>query len=274
MAIKVLKPNINSQRSRSYVDFSDTDKYSEKKSLRKINKKSAGRNNSGKITLAHRGGGSKRFYRIVNFSQLLDSAKIVAIEYDPNRSANIALIEYPNGKFDYILASDKAKVGSSVHCDEKTSVKNGNRMPLKNIPIGTAIYNIEILPNQGGKFCRSAGNSASLLSIDGQIAQIKLPSSEVRRVSSECFASIGSVGNSDHMNISIGCAGRIRHLGIRPTVRGKAKNPCDHPHGGGEGGTSIGLKYPKTPWGLPTLGFRTRNRKKKTQKQIIKRRSK
>ncbi len=275
MAIKVIKPVGNGRRGTSYVDFSDLSELSSPKKLRTVMNKKSGRNNSGKITLAHRGGGSKRFYRLVNFNLLTEpTAKVVAIEYDPNRSANIALIEYENGAQDYVLAADKIKVGSKIECGETTAVKPGNRTRLKNIPVGTAVHNIELLPGQGGVYCRSAGNSATLLSIDGDIAQIKLPSSEVRRVSSLCFATIGTIGNSDHMNISIGKAGRTRHMGIRPTVRGKAKNAVDHPHGGGEGGTSIGLTHPKTPWGMPTLGYRTRNKKKKSSKVIIKRRSK
>ncbi|MCX6810815.1 MAG: 50S ribosomal protein L2 [Candidatus Berkelbacteria bacterium] len=275
MAIRKLKPNMNSQRGTSYSDFSTLSKVAGPKSLRAILTKKAGRNNTGRITVAHRGGGSKRFYRIVNFGTILEeSAKIVAIEYDPNRSANIALIEYSNGSQDYILAPEKAIVGTKIENKELTAVKPGNRMILKNIPVGTAVHNIELLPGQGGKLCRSAGNSATLLSIDGDIAQIKLPSSEVRRISSFCFGSIGTVGNSDTMNKAVGRAGRTRHMGIRPTVRGKAKNPCDHPHGGGEGNTSIGLTHPKTPWGMPALGYRTRNKKKKSKLMIIKRRSK
>ncbi|MEI8061540.1 MAG: 50S ribosomal protein L2 [Candidatus Berkelbacteria bacterium] len=274
MAIKKIKPVGNGRRGTSYVDFSELSKVAGPKSLRSILTKKAGRNNSGKITLAHRGGGSKRFYRLVNFGQLAEAdAKVVAIEYDPNRSANIALIEYKSGTQDYVLASDKTKVGTILECGQNTAVKSGNRMPMKNIPVGTSVHNIELLPGQGGKLCRSAGNSATLLSIDGDIAQIKLPSSEVRRVSALCFASVGSVGNSDKMNISIGKAGRKRHMGIRPTVRGKAKNVVDHPHGGGEGGTSIGMPHPKTPWGMPALGYRTRNKKKKSKSMIIKRRS-
>jgi len=275
MAVRKVKPVGNGRRSTSYSDFSGLSKVAGPKSLRAILTKKAGRNNTGRITVAHRGGGSKRFYRIVNFGTILEeSAKIVAIEYDPNRSANIALIEYSNGSQDYILAPEKAVVGGKIENKELTAVKPGNRMILKNIPVGTAVHNIELLPGQGGKLCRSAGNSATLLSIDGDIAQIKLPSSEVRRISSLCFGSIGTVGNSDSMNVSVGKAGRTRHMGIRPTVRGKAKNPCDHPHGGGEGNTSIGLTHPKTPWGMPALGYRTRNKKKKSKSMIIKRRSK
>jgi len=274
MAIKNIKPVGNGRRGTSYVDFSDLTKSKKNKSLFAVLNKKSGRNNSGKITLAHRGGGSKRFYRIVNFGMFKEpKATVIGIEYDPNRSANIALIKYESGLLDYILAPDKIKVGNSVQEGKSVAIRPGNRMKLVNIPIGTAIHNVEFLPEQGGKLCRSAGNSATLLSIDGAVAQLKLPSSEIRRVPSECFASIGSIGNSDLMNISIGKAGRKRHIGIKPTVRGKAKNAVDHPHGGGEGGTSIGMTYPKTPWGMPTLGYRTRD-KKKHNSSIIKRRSK
>ena len=275
MAIKKIKPVGNGRRGISFVDNSLLSKEKPKKSLLVANPKKAGRNNTGRITVAHRGGGSKRFYRLVNFNFNHGAkATVAALEYDPNRSANIALVEYENGKFDYIIAPDKVKVGSTLENNEQTAIRPGNRMKLVNIPVGTAVHNIELLPNQGGKLCRSAGNYATLLSVEGGLAQLKLPSSEVRRVSNECYASIGSVGNSDAMNIRIGKAGRSRNMGKRPTVRGKAKNPCDHPHGGGEGGTSIGMAYPKTPWGMPALGYRTRNKKKKSQNLIIKRRSK
>jgi len=275
MAIRKLKPNTNSSRGRSYVADSNLSKNKSAKSLKAIIGKRSGRNNSGKITVAHRGGGSKRFYRLVNFSLNGETkAKVVAFEYDPNRSANIALLEYENGARDYILAPGKLKIGATIESGESAPIKVGNRLKLKNIPIGTLIHNIEILPGCGGKLCRSAGNSATLLSVESEISSIKMPSGEVRRLSSDCFASIGAVGNADIMNVSFGKAGRMRHKGIRPTVRGKAKNAVDHPHGGGEGGSPIGMPGPKTPWGVPALGYRTRNRKKKSAKMIIKRRSK
>ena len=275
MSIRKIKPVANGRRGTSYVDFSDLTKVKSQKSLRVIIAKKAGRNNSGKITLAHRGGGAKRFYRLVNFDFRNDaSAKVVAILYDPNRSANIALIEFEDGKQEYILAPGRAKVGTKIESGEKAAVRTGSQMKLRNIPIGTQVHNIELLPGQGGKLCRSAGNSATLLSVDGDVAQVKLPSSEVRRIFADCFASIGAVGNSDVMNVSIGKAGRTRHMRIRPTVRGKAKNAVDHPHGGGEGGSPIGMPHPKTPWGMPTLGYRTRNKLKKSAKMIINRRSK
>jgi len=275
MAIRKLKPNTNSARGRSYVAGLDLSKSKSPKSLKSIIGKRSGRNNSGKITVAHRGGGSKRFYRLVNFNLNGEvKAKVVALEYDPNRSANIALLKYENGGCGYILAPSKLKVGATIASADNAPIKVGNRLKLKNIPIGTLVHNIEILPGCGGKLCRSAGNYATVLSVESEISTIKMPSGEVRKLSSECRASIGAVGNADLMNISFGKAGRMRHKGIRPTVRGKAKNVVDHPHGGGEGGSPIGMPGPKTPWGVPALGYRTRNRKKKSAKMIIKRRSK
>lgn len=271
MAVRNIKPATNAKRGTSYLDFSILTKGKTPKSLRKINKKNAGRNNSGRLTVAHRGGGSKRFYREVNF--LFNDerkAKVVSVDYDPNRKANIAQIKYDDGKLDYIIAPDKLKTGEVIESGKKASIKKGNRKILKDIPIGMQIHNIELRPNLGGKICRSAGNYATVLATEGKFAQIKLPSGEVRRLRSDCWASIGIVGNTDVMNISIGKAGRRRHMGFRPVVRGKAKNVVDHPHGGGEGGTSIGMPHPKTPWGLPTLGYKTRNRKKKSSKEIIK----
>jgi len=274
MALRKLKPVSNARRGTSYLDNSLISKDKAPKSLRAVLQKRSGRNNTGKITVAHRGGGSKRFYRLVNFDfRNGKKAKVLAIEYDPNRRANVARIQYDDGGEDYILAADKLKVGASVESGQNVPIKAGNRTRVGNIPVGTPIHNIELLPGLGGQLCRSEGNWATLLGAKSGFAQIKLPSREVRKIKDECFASIGAIGNADVMNISFGKAGRIRHKGIRPTVRGKAKNAVDHPHGGGEGGTSIGLPMPKTPWGVPTLGFRTRNRKKKSGKFIIKRRS-
>jgi len=275
MAIKKIKPIGNGRRGMSYVDNSLLSKDKGPKSLRKILTQKAGRSNSGKITVAHRGGGLKRFYRLVNFDfNTNKKAKVVAIKYDPNRAANIALIQYEGGEFDYILAPEKIKEGSIVSNSEDASIRAGNRIAIKNIPVGTQIHNIEILPGIGGKLCRSAGNYGTILSVETGFAQIKLPSGEIRKVADNCLASVGAVGNSDIMNIKIGKAGRNRLKGRRPTVRGKAKNAVDHPHGGGEGGASIGMPHPKTPWGMPALGYRSRNRKKKSAKLIIKRRSK
>lgn len=273
MPIKRNNPTTPGRRGSSFLDFSILSK-SGKSSLKKINKKSAGRNNTGRITVAHRGGGSKRFYRLVNFAGLSEAkAKVVGIEYDPNRTSFIAKIQYESGVFDYIIAPHKLAVGSSVAYGENCGIKVGNRMLIKNIPTGTQIYNIELKPNTKGVLCRSAGCLATILSFESGIATLKLQSREIRQVSGDCYASIGMVGNIDNMNQNFGSAGRKRNMGIRPTVRGKAKNAVDHPHGGGEGGTSIGMPGPKTPWGMPALGHRTRNRKI-NNKYIIKRRSK
>jgi len=273
MPIKIAKPTTSGRRGSSFISgvlIGDT----KIKRLRKVVNKKSGRNNSGKITVAHRGGGSKRFYRLVDFMFNSDyKANVLEIHYDPNRNANIALIETKNKEYKYILAPAKVKIGSTIESGENVPIKVGNRMPVNRIPVGTEIHNIEITPGKGGKICRSAGNFATLLGVESKTAHVKMPSGEVRKVPSTCWASIGAVGNQELMNINYGKAGRIRNKGIRPTVRGKAKNVVDHPHGGGEGGTSIGLKYPKTPWGLPTLGYRTRDKKKYSKKMIIKRRS-
>lgn len=238
-------------------------------------KNTAGRNNSGRLTAKNRGGGFKKLYRFVDFKQsdkLEEKAKVIAIEYDPNRTANIALIEYEDGERAYILAPEGLGADASILTAEKAAIRVGNRMKIKNIPASTQIYNVEVVPGRGGQMVRSAGAYAILLGIDRDYAQIRLTSGEIRKVSKECFASIGVVSNADHGNVTIGKAGRVRLAGKKPHVRGKAKNPCDHPHGGGEGGTSIGLKYPKTPWGMPALGHRTRKSNKKSSLLIVKRR--
>lgn len=250
-------------------------KKSPEKSLTFGGKNYAGRNNRGKLTIRNRGGGSKKLLRFVDFKQTdkLDmKAKVVALEYDPNRTANIALIEYEDGEKSYILAPEGLKDGNSVVASDKATIRVGNRMKLKSIPASSSIYNIETVNGKGGQIVRSAGGSATLLGFDKEYAQLRMPSGEIRKVSAECFASIGVVSCVDHGNVSIGKAGRVRLCGRKPHVRGKAKNPCDHPHGGGEGGTSIGLKYPKTPWGMPALGHKTRNRKKKSNLLILKKR--
>lgn len=245
----------------------------EKKLLLPLKKK-AGRNNSGRITIRHQGGGVKRMYRIVDFGQekLGICGKIMAIEYDPNRTAYLALVEYQNGEKRYILAAKDLNVGDEIICQEAAEIKPGNRIKLKNIPIGTEIYNIELEPEKGGKIVRSAGASAKVLAQEPPYTHLELPSKEIRKVSQECFASIGQVSNFKHRFEKIGKAGRKRLMGWRPTVRGSVMNPPDHPHGGGEGRTPIGLKYPKTPWGKPARGVRTRNKKKWTKKLIIKKR--
>jgi len=238
-------------------------------------KKTGGRNREGKITVRHRGGGAKRFYRIIEFAQerLGEEAKVIAIEYDPNRTSFIALIEYEDGERKYIIAPQEVKVGDKIVFAEKAPLKPGNRMKLKNIPVGTFVYNIELVPGQGGKIARSAGTAAQVMAQEGKYTHLKMPSGEIRKVFSECFASVGSVSNPEHRFQKLKKAGTARHKGIRPTVRGSAMNPVDHPHGGGEGKAPIGLKHPKTPWGKPALGVKTR-KKKWTDKLIIQRRKK
>jgi large subunit ribosomal protein L2 len=249
-----------------------TKKEPEKKLLLPLKKK-AGRNFSGKITVRHRGGGVKRLYRVVDFGQekLGIPGKVIALEYDPNRTAFLALIEYQDGEKRYILAPNNLKVGDEIICAENTEIKIGNRLKLKNIPIGTEVYNIELMPGKGGKIVRSAGTSAKVIAQEENYTHLQLPSKEIRKVFNECFASVGQVSNPNHYFEDIGKAGRRRLKGWRPAVRGTAMNPPDHPHGGGEGKTPIGLKYPKTPWGKPAKGVKTR-KKKWTDKLIIKRR--
>jgi large subunit ribosomal protein L2 len=249
-----------------------TKKEPEKKLLLPLKKK-AGRNFSGKITVRHRGGGVKRLYRVVDFGEekLGIPGKVIALEYDPNRTAFLALVEYQGGDKRYILAPDGIKVGDEIICAENTEIKIGNRLKLKNIPIGTQVYNVELIPGKGGKIVRAAGTSAKVVAQEDKYTQLQLPSKEIRRVFNECFASIGQVSNPGHIFEDIGKAGRRRLKGWRPAVRGSAMNPPDHPHGGGEGKTPIGLKYPKTPWGKPARGVKTR-KKKWTDKLIIKKR--
>ena len=245
------------------------------KGLTKALRKKGGRNRQGRITVRHRGGGAKRRYRIIEFGQekLNVAAKVVAIEYDPNRTCDIALLEYEDKEKKYIVAPDGIKVGDEIVFAEKTALKTGNRMFLKNIPVGTIVHNIELMPGHGGKIARSAGSGAQVMAHEGKYTNLKMPSTEVRKVPTECFASIGQLGNQEHRFHQIGKAGANRRRGIRPTVRGSAMNPVDHPHGGGEGKAPIGLKHPKTPWGKPALGVKTR-RKKWTNKLIIQRRKK
>jgi len=243
--------------------------------LTNVTKNKAGRNSQGKITVRHRGGGARRAYRLVDFKLIGDDKAVVkSIEYDPNRSARIALMEKEDGTKLYMIAPTGIKVGSKVTFGSEAETRTGNRKLLKDIPVGTTVYNIELFPGKGGQIARSAGTKAQLMAKEGGMTQIKLPSGEIRLVSEDCLASIGVVSNPEHSNIKIGKAGRKRHMRIRPTVRGKAMNPVDHPHGGGEGGTSIGLKNPKTPWGVPALGLKTRNRKKLSSRFIIKSRKK
>lgn len=274
--MKTYKPTTPTRRHMTTRDFSSlTKKKPEKKLLMNLPKR-AGRGNKGRITVRHRGGGTKKLYRIIDFDQKrLDvKAKVAALEYDPNRTAFLALLEYPDGERRYILAPNNLKVGNEVIFSDKTSLVIGNRMRLKNIPIGTIVHNIELEPGRGGKLVKGAGTGAMILAHEGRFSHLKMPSSEIRRVSGECFASIGEVSCPEHRFIVVGKAGRKRHQGKRPVVRGSAMNPCDHPHGGGEGRTPIGLKHPKTPWGKPARGVKTRKRKKYSNKFIIERRKK
>jgi large subunit ribosomal protein L2 len=256
-------------------DFSEITKKTPEKSLLEPIKKTAGRNNTGRITVRHHGGGEKRKYRKIDFkrNKLDMPAKVIGIEYDPNRSANIALVQYEDGEKCYIIAPVGLKDGDTVISGSGADIKPGNCLPIANIPLGTVIHNIELYPGRGAQMVRSAGASAQLMAKEGVTAQIRLPSGEVRIVRQDCKATIGQIGNLDHENIQIGKAGRKRHMGVRPTVRGSVMNPVDHPHGGGEGKSPIGRPGPVTPWGKPTLGYKTRKKKHRTDKLIVKRRN-
>ena len=274
MGIKTYNPYTPSRRNMTGSDFSEITAKKPEKSLVVSLKKHAGRNNQGKITVRHHGGGSRRKYRLVDFKRRKDAipAKVLTIEYDPNRTANIALICYADGEKSYILAPNGLKVGDMVMNGETAEVKLGNCLPLQNIPVGAEIHNIELYPGKGGQLVRSAGNSAQLMAKEGKYATLRLPSGEMRLVPIICRATIGQVGNIDHELINIGKAGRKRHMGIRPTVCGSVMNPNDHPHGGGEGKTGIGRPGPVTPWGKPALGLKTRKKNKHSNKLIIRRR--
>ncbi len=274
MGIKTYKPYTPSRRQMSGSDFSEITKKAPEKSLVVSLQKNSGRNNQGKITVRHRGGGSRRKYRLVDFKRKEDGiqANVLAIEYDPNRTANIALICYADGEKSYILAPAGLKVGMKIMNGPEAEVRLGNCLPLSEIPVGTLIHNIELYPGKGGQMVRSAGNSAQLMAKEGKYATLRLPSGEMRMVPVVCRATIGTVGNADHNLINIGKAGRKRHMGIRPTVRGSVMNPNDHPHGGGEGKTGIGRPGPCTPWGKPALGLKTRKKNKQSNKLIVRRR--
>lgn len=276
MAIKTYNPYTPSRRHMTSSDFSEITKSTPEKSLVTSLKKNAGRNNQGKITVRHRGGGSRRKYRMIDFKRNSKDgipAVVLGIEYDPNRSANIALICYADGTKSYILAPAGLTDGMKVMSGETAEAKTGNCLPLANIPVGAQIHNIELHPGKGGQLVRSAGNSAQLMAKEGKYATLRLPSGEMRMVPIVCRATIGVVGNGEHNLINIGKAGRKRHMGIRPTVRGSVMNPCDHPHGGGEGKSPIGRPGPVTPWGKPALGYKTRKKKNRTNKFIVKRRN-
>ena len=274
MGIKTYSPYTPSRRHMTGSDFKEITASKPEKSLVVSLKKNSGRNNQGKITVRHQGGGYRTKYRLVDFKRNKDGipAKVMTIEYDPNRTANIALICYADGQKSYILAPYGLKVGDTLMNGETAEVKLGNCLPLANIPVGSSIHNIELYPGKGGQLVRSAGNSAQLMAKEGKYATLRLPSGEMRMVPIGCRATIGQVGNPDHELINIGKAGRKRHMGIRPTVRGSVMNPNDHPHGGGEGRTSIGRPGPVTPWGKPALGLKTRKKSKQSNKLIIRRR--
>ena len=273
MAVRKLKPISNATRQISVDDFKDVTKKKPEKSLTVVLKKNSGRNNQGKITVRHQGGGVKRHYRLVDFRMHSGAYTITAIEYDPNRTARIALAENEKGDKIYMVAPQGLKVGKKVVFGDEAQIRPGHRALLKNIPVGTLIYNIELNPGQGGKLARSAGASAQLAAKEGTFVQVKLPSGEIRRVHESCMASMGVVSNPEHQNIKLGKAGRVRKMGIRPTVLGKSMNPVDHPHGGGEGHQPIGIRGGgKTPWGARALGLRTRRKNHPTDKFIVRRR--
>ncbi len=274
MPIKKYNPTFPARRFMTVSTFEEITKKEPEKSLLAPLKKKGGRNAYGRITVRHHGGGAKKKYRIIDFKRDKDNipAKVTSIEYDPNRSARIALLTYVDGEKRYIIAPDGLKVGDQVISGPDADIKPGNALPLENIPVGTVIHNIELKPGKGGQLVRAAGNLAQLMAKEGSYAQVRLPSGEVRKINIKCKATIGQVGNVDHENISIGKAGRKRWMGIRPTVRGVVMNPVDHPHGGGEGKSPIGMPSPVTPWGKPTLGYKTRKKNKQSNKLIVKRR--
>jgi len=275
MAVKKYKPTTPGQRGMTGSTFEEITKSTPERSLTVIQRKHGGRNAYGRVTVRHRGGGNRRYIRIVDFKRDKRNipAKVAAIEYDPNRTARLALLNYADGEKRYIVAPLGLKVGDAVLSGPQAEIRAGNSLPLANIPVGTLVHNIELKEGKGGQLVRTAGGSAQLLAKEGEYAQIRLPSGEVRLVRQVCYATIGQVGNLDHSNIKLGKAGRKRHLGVRPTVRGTAMSPRDHPHGGGEGRQPAGMPGPKTPWGRPARGYKTRNNKK-SDKYIVRRRSK
>ena len=274
MAVKHFKAYTPSRRNMTVSDFSEITKKTPEKSLLAKKKEKAGRNSYGRITVRHQGGGNRQKYRIIDFKRNKDDmfAEVIGIEYDPNRSANIALIKYEDGTLSYILAPQGLKDGDKVISGAKADIKPGNCMPIESIPVGTLIHNIELNPGQGGKMVRAAGQSAQLMAKEDKYSHVRLPSGEMRLVLTRCRATIGTLGNAEHENIKIGKAGRKRHMGIRPTVRGSVMNPVDHPHGGGEGRAPVGHAGPMTPWGKPALGYKTRKKNKQSNKFIVKRR--
>ena len=276
MSIKTYRPTTPARRQMSVSGFDGVDKHAKpERSLIEVRKKNSGRNSYGRITVRHKGGGNRRKYRVIDFrrDKLDMTATVLRLEYDPNRSAFIALVQYEDGEKRYILAPVGIGAGDTVLSSASADIKPGNCLPLENIPVGTVIHNIELYPGRGAQFVRAAGVAAQLMAKEGGMATIRMPSGEMRKVRLDCRATIGQVGNIDHSNVSIGKAGRKRHMGIRPTVRGSVMNPNDHPHGGGEGKSPIGRPGPVTPWGKPTLGYKTRKAKNRTNKFIVKRRN-
>ncbi len=275
MAIRTFKPTTPARRQMTVTDYSGLSKVAPEKSLLTVIKANAGRNNTGRITVRHRGGANRRKYRIIDFKRDLQGvpAQVLTLEYDPNRSAHIALVQYETGEKRYIIAPHGLKVGDTVSSGAGSDIKPGNALELVSIPVGTFVHNVELYPGKGAQLARAAGVMAQLMAKEGNFALLRLPSGELRKVPVNCMATIGQVGNIDHENVSIGKAGRTRHMGIRPTVRGSVMNPCDHPHGGGEGRSPIGRPGPVTPWGKPALGYKTRDKHHRTDKYIVKRRN-
>lgn len=275
MAIKSYKPTTASRRQMTVTDYSGLSKVAPEKSLLEPLKKNSGRNSYGRITVRHRGGGNRTKYRVIDFKRdkVGMNANVLTLEYDPNRSAHIALVQYEDGEKRYILAPNDLKVGDVVRSGADADIKPGNALPMTAIPVGTFIHNVELYPGKGAQLVRAAGNMAQLMAKEGAYALVRLPSGELRRVSVNCMATIGQVGNIDHENVNIGKAGKKRHMGWRPTVRGSVMNPCDHPHGGGEGKSPVGRPGPVTPWGKPTLGYKTRAKHHRSDKFIVRRRN-
>ena len=274
MAVKIYKPTTPGRRGMSVPSFDEVTKSTPEKKLLTVLAKKAGRNSYGRITVRHRGGGNKIKYRIIDFKRQIEGpAKVIGVEYDPNRTAYIALVEYENGTRTYIVAPAGLTDGDIIESGANADIKIGNTLPIANIPVGTLINNIELYPGKGGQLVRSAGTFAQLMAKENGKAQVRLPSGEVRYVRLDCKATIGQIGNIEHDTINVGKAGKTRHKGIRPTVRGSVMNPCDHPHGGGEGRSPIGHPGPLTPWGKPALGYKTRNKKARTEKNIVKHRN-
>ena len=274
MSIRTYKPTGNARRNMSVTDYSELSKVKPERSLLEPLNNTAGRNSYGRITVRHRGGGNRRKYRVIDFKRDKKDipAKVLTIEYDPNRSAHISLVEYEDGEKRYIINPVGLKVGDTVISSATADIKPGNALPLTNIPTGTIVHNVELYPGRGGQLARSAGNSAQLMAKEGVYALLRLPSGELRNVPDKCMATVGVVSNPEHANVNYGKAGRKRHMGWRPTVRGSVMNPNDHPHGGGEGKSPIGRPGPVTPWGKPTLGYKTRQKNKQSDKYIVKRR--